>query len=113
MRGMFRTLALFLALAFAVGTVAHAVQASDMTVEIATAGATGGPMPECDGCGGGDETAKVICLLTCVAPAVAILDLGDATTFATATVVDGAPARHAAGRITLVDPSPPRRHALI
>ena len=71
---MFRALALILILTFAAGTVAHAVQASDMATEMAMT-ADGG-MPGCDGCGGGnddDPAGKLTCMQVCIAPAMAIL----------------------------------------
>src|SRR3546814_989233 len=71
MRAMFRALALILVLSFATGTVVHAVQASDMALEMAMT--ADGTMPGCDGCGDDDAVAKLACAPACMAPAVAIL----------------------------------------
>src|SRR3546814_18329424 len=108
MRGMFRALVLILVLTFAAGTVAHAVQASDMAVEMTMT--ADGAMPGCDGCGGSDDNdtpGKVGCSMTCVTPLVALLDADGASTVEAGSVAAGLPDRHPARCLTHVQPSPP------
>lgn len=109
---MFRALALFLILVLAVGTATHAVQASDMTVKMAAGAVSDGAMPMCDGCGDGEDAGKLVCPLTCVAPAVTILDPDGAVAPGAAAVAHGPASGLATGRTTPVDPSPPRRRVL-
>lgn len=111
---MLRSLALILVLTFAAGTVAHAVQTSDMAVEMAMT--ADGAMPGCDGCGEGNDegpAGKLTCMQVCVAPAVAILS-SDMNSVVTAVGrLTQPPASHSAGRTTLLDPYPPKSHVLI
>lgn len=111
---MLRALALILVLTFAAGTVANAVQASDMAIGMATT--ANGAMPGCDGCGGDDDddaTGKLACAPACVTPAVAILgsDTPVIVTFAGQSIPPSA--SDGSGRSTPIDPYPPRSSVLI
>lgn len=113
MRYMLRAFALALVLTFAAGTVAHAVQASDMAVEMAMT-ADGG-MPGCDGCGGGnddDPAGKPTCMQVCIAPAVAILGSDIMVVAMSTGRLIPSVASESVGRTTLVDPYPPRSRVL-
>ncbi len=61
-----RISAVFLALALAVGLVAHGVRASDIGVKMAAAAATDMPMPgKCDGCGDDQKAMAAACSAYC------------------------------------------------
>ena len=115
MRGMFRALALILVLTFATGTVAHAVQASDMAFEMAMT--ADGTISGCNGCDGDDDgnngAANLTCSPACVAPAVVIL--GSDTVVVVKTAGDSiAPlADESTGLPALIDPYPPKSSVLI
>ncbi|MEQ8694146.1 MAG: hypothetical protein RIC85_02320 [Gammaproteobacteria bacterium] len=108
---MSRALALILVLTFATGAVAHAVQASDMALEMAMT--ADGTMPGCDGCGDHDAAAKLACAPACVAPVVAILgsDVEVVVELTGQSIPPAASERR--GRPTLIDPYPPRSSVLI
>lgn len=112
---MLRALTLFLILTFAAGTVAHAVQASDMAVGMAMT--ADGTMPDCNGCGGGDDgndaPAKLTCSPACVAPAVAILGSDTVATVKIAGEAIPSVADESIGHPTFLDPYPPRSSVLI
>ena len=111
MQRLVRTLLMFLVLVFAAGTMMHGVQAADMVVKMSPT-AVDGEMPDCDGCGDGNS-AKQVCSMICIAPAIATD--GSAIFVLDESVIDPAmrPVEQIAGRHTLVDPHPPRRHVLI
>jgi len=115
MRAMLRALALILILTFAAGTVAQAVQASDMAVGMAMT--ADGTMPDCNGCGGGDDgddaPAKPTCSPACVAPTVAVLGSDTVATVKIAGESIPLVADEGIGLPTLVDPYPPRPNVLI
>ena len=115
MRGMFRALALILVLTFATGTVAHAVQASDMAFEMAMT--ADGTMSGCNGCDGDDDgnngAAKLTCSPACVAPAVAILGSDTVVVVKTAGDSIALLADESTGLPALIDPYPPKSSVLI
>jgi hypothetical protein len=106
-------IALILGVMFALGTVASAVQAADMAVEMSTAAVMGAAMAP-DGCGGDDEAAGTgSCVVACpssfqaAVPAVGPIVL----TAARATRPLGEFA--SAGRSSHPDPYPPKPVNLI
>jgi|SRR3546814_734016 len=111
MRAMFRALALILVLSFATGTVVHAVQASDMALEMAMT--ADGTMPGCDGCGDDDAVAKLACAPACMAPAVAILGSDTEVVVELAGQPIPPAASERSGQPTLIDPYPPKSSILI
>lgn len=88
------------------------VQASDMTVKMATASDMGAMADSgCKGCSGsgGDDGASVSCLPVCSAPGAAMLPEAQVVRVAPISrPVLSAPSRILVGRTALPDPYPPR-----
>lgn len=102
-----RLSALFLALALAVGLMAHGIQASDMAVKMSTAAASNMPMPSgCDGCNG-DHGVPTACFAQCggLAAVLPLVTTGVATISQSAPAVQTVPV---AGHHGPPDPYPPR-----
>lgn len=111
MRVVFRALALILVLTFATGTLANAIQATEMAVEMALK--MDSAEPNCDGCDDDDASGKLTCAPACVAPAAAIVGSDAMAAITAAGQAAPSPAPASTGRSQPIDPYPPRSIVLI
>jgi hypothetical protein len=104
--------AALLVLAFALGTVTQAVQASDMAVKLATTASSDKPMPAgCNGCGD-DNMGNMACAVVCAVPAAVMPD-NVAVSDLQAAIVTCLEDEVGVGRTGPPDPFPPKPSLLV
>lgn len=108
MKALVRLVLITVILAFAAGSVVHAVEASGMSVKMSAM--AGGTAPGCDGCGSGGDDGRVdkTCFSLCVTPAIAVLPAATATAVRVSQSPGFRPAMLIAGQSQPPDPYPPK-----
>lgn len=107
MSRLVRILAVVFLAAFAAGTAAHAVAATDMSLKMSMASMGDGGMADCQDCPG-DETQASACDQFCATPLAAICPPAAAELPRAANIVSSPPAERSDGRTGRPDPYPPR-----
>jgi hypothetical protein len=102
-----RMLVLVLVAAFAAGTVAHAANATGMTLEMQHAAPIDGEPADCRGCSG-DDGSTAVCDQICVAPLIVLPTETACPQTMAGHEYAGAPPRRLAGRSGPPATDPPR-----
>lgn len=107
MNNLVRLSAIVLLAVFTMGTVAHAANATMMSVAMSPVAMADADMGDCDGCPPGDDKAS-LCVDLCLAPFVAILATGEFRLPCIAPHLPASPLDEIDGCAGTPDPSPPR-----
>ena len=103
--------AVLLVLAFALGTVTQAVQASDMAVKLATAASSDNMPSGCNACGD-DDMGNMACGVVCAVPSAVMPDKTAGSDLQT-RVITGFEDEFGVGRTGPPDPFPPKHSVLV
>ncbi|RWK78418.1 MAG: hypothetical protein E5X43_01125 [Mesorhizobium sp.] len=105
---LIRLFAIVLLAVFGAGTVAHASNATSMSIAMSPAAMGDGDMGDCEGCPPGEDGKAQICGQACLVPFAAIpAAVGIELPLVAADIVTS-PLEEIAGRTALPEPYPPR-----